>query len=587
MNRPTEAALSPERAVSPFLLELIRNALDTIADELALIIMRTAYSSIVRDAMDYSTAVCDADGATLAQGLTTPLHLGSFFDAMRNLIAAYRGRIREGDVFIFNDPYLAAGQHLPDVYVVRPVFIDGVLEAWATTVAHQNDVGGIVPGSNSIGSTEIYQEGLRLPVLKLYDAGAEQHAIWEIIAANVRVPDKVLGDIRAQVSACHVGEKELAALFRKYGAATLRRAFAAIHDYAERLTRAEFALIPDGTYTFANCIDGMGEHPQPIPFHVKLTIQGSEAIVDFTGTSPQVKGGINSPIPFTKAAAYTALRSVLGSEIPNAQGFTRPITVVAPPGTIANPVSPAACGARGITGFRMIDCLMGALAQAVPERVPADGSGGATLPSIGGIHDGRAFVFVETMMGTTGGAPTHDGLGGVAHRGANQSNIPIEMIEAEHPLRVERYALVPDTGGPGRYRGGLSMARDFRLLADEAVLNVRSDKRAHPPYGLAGGKPGSPSWNVVNPDGEARVLPTLFQNVYPLRRNDVFRHVLAGGGGYGSPLERDPALVLKDVRQGRVSPAHAREAYGVVIAGADESLHVDEAATAVLRMGAE
>ena len=583
MNIPAERIAAAGRTISPFLVELVKNALDTIADELALIIMRTAYSSIVRDAMDYSTAVCDAAGATLAQGLTTPLHLGSFFDAMKNLIEVYRGRVHEGDVFIFNDPYLAAGQHLPDVYVVRPVFVDGTLEAWSTTVAHQNDIGGMVPGSNSIGSTEIYQEGLRLPVLKLYDRGVEQSAIWDIIAANVRIADKVIGDIRAQVSACFVGEKELSALFRKYGAATLRLVFAEIHDYAERLTRAEFAEIPDGEYSFANFIDGIGENPEPIAFKVKLTIHGDHAIVDFTGTSGQVKGGINSPIPFTKAAAYTALRSVLRSEVPNAQGFTRAITVIAPLGTIANPVAPAACGARGITGFRMIDCLMGALAQAVPERVPADGSGGATLPTIGGIHDGRAFVFVETMMGTTGGAPTHDGLEGVAHLGANQSNIPIEMIEAEHPLRVERYALVPDTGGPGKYRGGLSMVREFRLLAEEATLTVRSDKRRFLPYGLNGGCPGTPSWNIVNPDGAAQVLPTLFKDVFTLHRGDLFRHALAGGGGYGPALERDPALVLKDVRQERVTIGHAREAYGVVIVYDGAQPAVDAAATAALR----
>jgi len=589
MNILTEKSPLDQCALSPFLIELVRNALDTIADELALIIMRTAYSSIVRDAMDYSTAVCDAAGATLAQGLTTPLHLGSFYDAMTNLIASYAGRIYEGDVFIFNDPYLAAGQHLPDVYVVRPVFVDGTLEAWSTTVAHQNDIGGMVPGSNSIGSTEIYQEGLRLPVLKLVERGVEQTAIWDIISANVRVPDKVLGDIRAQVSACFVGEKELSALFRKYGAPTLRRVFAEIHDYAERLTRAEFSEIPDGDYEFSNHIDGIGADPEPIAFHVKLTIRGDEAIVDFTGTSAQVKGGINSPIPFTKAAAYTALRSVLKSEIPNAQGFTRAITVIAPSGSIANPVSPAACGARGITGFRMIDCLMGALAQAVPERVPADGNGGATLPSIGGIHNGRAFVFVETMMGTTGGTPAHDGLEGVAHLGANQSNIPIEMIEAEHPLRIERYALVPDSGGPGKYRGGLSMVREFRLLADEAVLTVRSDKRRFPPYGLHGGHAGAPCWNVVNPDGDAQVLPTLFKDVFTLRRGDVFRHTLAGGGGHGSPLERDPALVLRDFVQERVSARHAAEAYGVVIvedAGGAELgkvPHIDVSATAALR----
>ena len=565
--------------MNPFLLEIVKNALETIADELALIIMRTAYSSIVRDAMDFSTAICDREGRTLAQGLTTPLHLGSFFAAMQNLIAvsARSGGARPEDVYIFNDPYLAAGQHLPDIYIVKPIFIAGELEGWATTVAHHNDVGGIVPGSNSIGSTEIYQEGLRLPVLKLLDAGTENQTIWELIAANVRVPDKVIGDLRAQIAACHVGEREFAALFARYGAPLLREAFAAIHDYAERMTRAEIAEIPDGVYRFENHIDGFGEDPEPIPFRVALTIRGDSARVDWTGTSPQVPAGINSLVPFTYAAVYTALRSVLSSDIPNAQGFTRAIEVLAPLGTIANPRPPAACGARGITGFRMIDCLMGALAQAVPDRVPADGSGGSTLPSIGGIHDGRPFVNVETLMGTWGAAPTHDGQEGVAHIGANQSNVPIEMIEAEYPIRIEQYGLVPDTGGPGKYRGGLSMVREYRLLADEAVLTVRSDKRRFPPYGLHGGKHGAPSLNLVN---GTRTLPVLLTKPYALRKGDIFRHQLAGGGGYGDPYERDPALVQRDAEQGKVTREHAREAYGVAL---NADFTIDAAATAALR----
>jgi len=565
---------------APFLLEIIKNALDTIADELALSIMRTAYSSIVRDAMDYSTAICDANGQTLAQGLTTPLHLGSFFDAMKNLIEVFRGNIFEGDVFIFNDPYLAAGQHLPDMYVVRPIFIEGNIEGWVTTVAHLNDIGGIVPGSNSIGSVEIYQEGLRLPVLKLYEANVEQSAIFEIINANVRVPDKVEGDIRAQVSACLIGEREYKSLFARYGAEVCRQAFVDIHDYAEKLARAEFQDIPDGVYRFENYIDGIGENPEPIKFCVALTVAGDEVTVDWTGTSGQIKGGINAPLPFTKAAANVALRSVLAVDVPNAQGFTRAIKLIAPPGSIVNPLAPAACGARGITGFRMIDCLMGALAKAVPARIPADGSGGATLPAIGGIHDGKPFVFVETMMGTWGGAPEHDGQEGVAHIGANQSNIPVEMIEREQPLRVERYGLVPDSGGAGKYRGGLSIVREFRLLADEAVISVRSDKRDHPPFGLAGGKSGRPSLNVINPGtDEERILPVLFKEPVQLKRGDVYRHIMAGGGGFGNPLERDVALVLHDLEQGRITEDHARTAYGVIVSRTGVHSNVDVHAT--------
>ena len=578
-SMPASAPPPHDGKVSPFLLEVVKNALDTIADELALIIMRTAYSSIVRDAMDYSTAICDRNGHTLAQGLTTPLHLGSFFDAMANLVAHHAPRAEPGDVYIFNDPYLAAGQHLPDMYIVRPIFIDGAIEGWATTVAHLNDIGGLVPGSNSIGSTEIFQEGLRFPVLKLYQAGIENQTIWDILSANVRVPDKVLGDVKAQVSACLVGEREFRSLFMRYGRDALHRVFEAIHDYAEQLARAEFADIPDGTYRFVNHIDGLGENPEPIRFQVALTVQGSEIVVDWTGTSGQVKGGINAPIPFTKAAAYAALRSVLGVDVPNAQGFTRPIAVIAPPGSIVNPLPPAACGARGITGFRMIDCIMGALSQALPHRIPADGSGGSTIPSIGGMQQGHAFVFVETIMGTWGGTPTHDGQDGVAHIGANQSNIPIEMIEREYPLRIERYALVPDTGGAGRFRGGLAIVRELRLLAEEAVITVRSDKRRFPPYGLHGGQPGSPSMNLINPGADQQVLPVLFKDPVTMLRGDVYCHTLSGGGGFGDPLDRDVSLVLRDLRQGRVTGSGALRDYGVVALLQDDAWVIDANAT--------
>jgi N-methylhydantoinase B len=395
----------------------------------------------------------------------------------------------------------------------------------------------------------------------------------------------VIGDVKAQVAACTIGAASFQALFRRYGRATLREAFAAIHDYAERVARAAFAEIPDGTYRFENHIDGLGEDGAPIPFRVALTVAGSDVTVDWTGTSPQVKAGINAPVPFTKAAVYTALRSILGADVPNCVGFTRPIRIVAPLGTIANPRPPAACGARGITGFRMIDCLFGALAQAVPDRVAADGQGGATLPSIGGWHDGQPFVFVETIMGSWGATSQHDGQEGVAHMGANQSNVPVEMIEQDYPLRVEQYAMVPDSGGPGRFRGGLGMVREFRLLADEATLTVRSDKRRFPPFGLAGGAPGSRSSNLINPGPGETMLPVLTMQPANLRRGDVFRHVLSGGGGHGDPFARDPAKVLEDVVLGRVTPGHARAAYGVAVVADGDGWRLDAAATAQLRGG--
>lgn len=570
------------RSIDPILLEVIKNAFDAIADEMALILMRTAYSPIVRDSMDYSTAICDPGGRNLAQGLTTPMHLGSFYDAMVHLIADYPGQVEPGDVFIGNDPYLASGQHLPDIYVIKPIFVDDRLVGWATTIAHHADVGGLVPGSNSIGATEIYQEGLRLPFLKLFARDRENPDVWTIIAANVRIPEQVLGDLRAQIAACRAGDRGLLALVQRYGVEKVLAYGTELHDYAERLTRAEIGEIPDGTYDFTHHIDGLGERPEPIVFKVSIVKQGEEILVDWSGTSLQVKGGINAPMSFTKSNVYAALRSILPADMPNAHGYTRPIKVIAPIGTIVNCTHPAPCGARGITGYRITDCMFGALAKAVPNKVAADGAGGSTLPSFGGYRNGAAFVFSECVMGTWGATSIHDGQEGVPHMSSNQSNVPVEMIEAGYPIRIERYGFVPDTGGAGRHRGGLSVLREYRVLQSDTYFGVRSDKRQFPPYGLFGGQPGGPSTNIVVSNDRERLIPTLPVDPITLNSNDVFRHIMAGGGGYGDPLDRAPEQVLDDVLDGKVSAKHARAAYGVIVDLSPEP-HVNAAATRELR----
>jgi N-methylhydantoinase B len=566
----------------PILLEVFRNAFEAIADQMALILMKTAYSPIVRDAMDFSTALCDASGSNLAQGLTTPMHLGSFYDAMRHLIGEYEGRIAPGDVFIGNDPYLASGQHLPDIYVVRPVFCAGRLCGWAATIAHHVDVGGLVPGSNSLAAVEIHQEGLRLPFLKLVDAGVENATLKSVIAANVRVPDQVLGDIHAQVTACLVGERELAALVERYGIDTVVDYGEALQDYTERMARAAIKEIPDGTYRFVDHIDGLGDQPEPIEFRVAVTVRGDEITVDWTGTSMQVKGGINTPLSFCKSNVYAALRSVMPTEMPNCHGYTRPIHVIAPAGSLVNARYPAPCGARGITGYRMVDCVFGALAQAVPDKVAADGAGGSTLPSFGGFDGEKRFVFSECVMGTWGATSEHDGQEGVPHMASNQANVPIEMIEADYPIRIEHYGFVPDTGGPGRFRGGLSLAREYRCLADDIYFGVRSDKSVHPPHGLAHGQAGAPAINRIRSGGKEHALPPMPTKPITLRTGDVYRHVMAGGGGFGNPFERDPEKVRADVLDGKVTREHARAAYGVALAN-DAEQRVDLAATRELR----
>lgn len=568
--------------IDPFQLEVIRHSFDAVAEDMSLTLMRTAHSGIVRDSLDFSTSICDAKGQPLAQGICTPMQLGSFYDAMVKLIDQYRGRISPGDVFIGNDPYEAAGQHLPDIYIAMPIFDGERIVAWSTTIAHHSDVGGIVAGSNALGAEEIYQEGLRLPIVKFVDGGRRNEALWDVIAINVRTPDKVLGDLQAQMAACMSGEREMKELFKRYGTDTVLRYAEHLHDYTERLTRAELREIPSGVYRFTDHIDGLGANPEPLVLEAAVTIRDGAAIVDWTGTSPQVKGGINPSFPFTKACAYTAFRSVLKADLPTCHGFTRAIEVKAPLGSLVNPTFPAPCGARGITGYRMIDCLIGALAPAVPDRVTADTSGGSTLPTIAGYQNGKAFVFCETFMGTWGGTSGHDGQNGVPHMGANQSNVPVEMIESDYPIRIERYGLVPDSGGPGRHRGGLSLTREYRVLNDEAILNIRSDKRRYPPHGLFGGGTGAPSLNLINPDTENKLLPVLMTEVERLKRGDVYRHIMAGGGGYGDPLEREPSEVLEDVLEEKVSIAHAAEAYGVVVTPGRPPC-VDTVATTALR----
>tara|TARA_Y100001934_G_scaffold21070_1_gene23930 strand:- start:876 stop:2609 length:1734 start_codon:yes stop_codon:yes gene_type:complete len=567
----------------PFLREVIKYAFDAIADNMALTLMRTSHSGIVRDSLDFSTALSDATGQTIAQGVCTPMHLGCFQDALKNVINSFKEKIYQDDVFIFNDPFAAAGQHLPDIYITSPVFRNSRIVAWATALAHHSDVGGIVAGSNALGAHEIFQEGLRLPVVKFLERGVPNQALWDVITLNVRTPEKVLGDLQAQIAACKSCEKELGDLFDRYGVETVLQYADHLQDYAEELTKSEIRKVPNGIYCFTDHIDGLGKDPQPVILNVKVTVEDETVIVDWEGTSKQVPGGINPSFPFTKSCAYAALRSILDADIPNCEGFSRPITVRAPLGSLLNPKFPAPCGARGITGYRMIDCLFGALSSAVPDNVTADTTGGSTLPTISGYINGKAYVFCETFMGTWGGTSKHDGQEGVPHMGANQSNVSVEMIEQDYPIRINQYGLVPDTGGAGQYRGGLALMREYESLHDGALLNVRSDKRDFPPHGLFSGKNGKPSKNILNPDSKHKILPVLMTEVETLNRGDVFRHIMAGGGGYGDPLKRTPELVLKDVIEEKVTIAGAREDYSVVIIKKAEEFIIDSIATKKLR----
>ena len=573
-----------ESRLDPITLEVVKNALASTADEMALVLMRSAYSPVVRDTMDYSTALCDRHGRLVAQGLTLAVQLGSFPTMMRHLCEEHAATTRPGDLFITNDPYGFGGQHLPDIYVVKPIFVGDELEGYAATLAHHADVGGIAPGSIAVHATEIFQEGLRLPLLKLHDAGVENGGLLRIIERNTRQPTQVLGDLQAQVAACRAGERGLVHLVERHGR-MLRTCLERLQATAERAMRAEIASLPDGRYEAVDHVDGFGDEPEPIEIRVALTIRGDTLDIDFTGTSEQVEASLNCPLGLIHAACYCAIRGVTRADIPNCEGYMTPIRVAAPEGTVVNPVLPAACGARGVIGYRVYDTIMHALAQVVPERVVAAGEGGPTLVAFGGYdEDRRPFGTTEVVVGAWGARATRDGLEGVSNPLANLSNQPVELLESDLPLEVVGYRLVPDSGGAGEHRGGLAYEREYRVRAERATLTIRTDRRHHPPYGLEGGFAGAPSENTAVVDGVESDLPPMPMAALTLSRGDRFRHRSAGGGGFGSPLTRDPSRVLVDVRDGKVSVDAARELYAVVVV--DDPPRVDEVATAALRAGA-
>ncbi len=556
--------------------ELFRNAIVALGDEMALTIYRTAYSGVLRNNMDYSAAICDGAGRLVAQGLSLPGHLCSLPIALQSCLRHFAGDVHEGDVLCLNDPY-DGGMHLPDIFVFRPVFAEGAPIAWAATICHHTDVGGRVPGSNASDSTEIYAEGLRIPPTKLYERGVANTTLLRILERNVRVPVRVMGDLRAQLAACEIAARGIGELLARHGAAGLRALMDATMDYSERLVRHCLAELPDGSASFVDWIDDdQIDAGVPIRLVCTVTKTGERMVFDWTGSHPQVKGALNNTWSYTAAASFTAAKSILSVNMPNNDGVFRCIDVIAPAGTILHGVLPAACAARGLTGFRATDCAFGALAMLYPQLVFAASDGGNTGITIGGYDEERKpFIYVDFLSAAWGARPWEDGIDGNTTMFANMASFSVEVIEADNPLEVLDYSFIPDTAGPGLYRGGASLSRTVRMLAHEGILQVRSDRRTHRPYGLYGGGPGSPSLNSV--DGV--VVPAKL--TMTIRRGEVYRHELPGAGGWGDPLARDLARVAKDLRDGLVTIAGAARDYGVVAAGDPPA--IDAAATAALR----
>ena len=574
MNNTTKIEINPVKR------ELLKNALVSMCDNMLGLVVRTARSQTLKSNLDFSATVCDPQGRLVAQGLALPSQLGAVMPALKGCMDYFKDDIADGDMWANNDPY-AGASHLNDIFMFKPVFLDGQCVAILGLVMHHSDLGGRVPGGNACDSSAIFEEGLRIPPSKVYENGKPNTTLLRIIEHNTRIPKRVMGDVQAQLSTLHGGEKELKAIISEVGAEAYRVYTAELIDYAERLTRASIASLPDGTGEFTDWNDDDGAGNGPIKFHVKITKKGEEILVDFTGTSPQGKGALQPNLAFTTSCTYAALRTIMDPDIPNNAGFYRPITVTAPPGCFVNAQYPAATGPRGQAGFRVRSVVFGAMAHWVPDRIPACTGGSEFGVVFAGVEkDNKPFLHLEFHNTTVqGGGPHSDGQDGGPYCIGNLANTPIEVIEAEGPLRIESYAFLPDTGGAGEFRGALGLVREYRLLADEATVQLRSDRHLHAPWGLFGGQSGSLARSLLNkglPDETS--LPSKF--VRKMRKEDVFRAEMPGSGGYGDPFKRDPEAVRRDVVQGKVSQAHALEAYGVVL---DAAMKVDEAKTRAAR----
>jgi N-methylhydantoinase B len=569
--------------LDPITLGVVWGALASIAVEIGTTVHRTAYSEQAREGQDFSVAVFDPQGRMVAQGPYSPGHMGAMSFAVRHALAAHPVEtLRPGDAILLNDPLLGSG-HLPDFFITQPAFHEGALVGFAVNILHHTDVGGQRPGSQGVeGIFDYFQEGLRIPPTRVWHEYREDPGIIGIIAANTRTPDKVLGDLRAQRSALRVGELRLVELARRYGRPTLLAAMEAIIARTEARMREAIRAVPDGVYAFEDFLDDYGPGTPPLRVAVTVTVDGDALTIDYDGSSPQTPSGMNSYINYTRSYSYAAVKCLTDPTGPMNEGALRPVTIRAPEGSFLNPRPPAGGGPRAIICYRVFESVLGALARAVPERVSAAASHMAN-PTFGGWDRarGRRFVAYELVLSGTGARASRDGCEAMAWA-FNASNIPVEAQEANQPLVIERFELIRDSAGPGRFRGGCGIRRDLRFLADDGKLTNLSDRHVFPPYGMLGGRPGALGRTVLNPGPGEQVVHGKASREFAY--GDVLSFQQAGAGGYGDPLERDPARVLDDVLDDYVSIEAARRDYGVVITGDGDDLRVDEAATHALRL---
>jgi N-methylhydantoinase B len=531
------AGFKPAPTCDPIRLEVFKHLFAAVAEEMGVVLGKASYSPNIKERRDFSCALFDDRGNMVAQAAHIPVHLGSMPLSVAQAIAELS--FAPGDVVVLNDPF-RGGTHLPDITLITPIFIeDGDthrLFGFAANRAHHADVGGMTPGSMAV-AREIYQEGLVIPPVKLVEGGRLNQAAMDLILANVRTPEERAGDLRAQLAANQRGVARTQAMVARYGAAEVSQYMGELLAYAERMTRRLLATLPDGTYRFIDYLDDDGVDEEPVPIRVAITIQGDTATVDFTGSAPQQRGSVNAVYAITLSAVYYAFRCLIGLDVPNNTGCLVPIRVIAPEGTVVNALRPApVAGGNVETSQRIVDVLLGALAQACPDRVPAASQGTMNNVTFGGWDPEResAFAYYETIAGGMGARPGKDGGSAVHTHMTNTLNTPVEALEYTYPFRVLRYAVRRGSGGRGHYRGGDGIRRDIQVLT-EAQVSLLSERRRLTPYGLAGGEPGARGKNVLIRDGAEHSLPG--KGTVCLQPGDVLSIRTPGGGGYGPPAD--------------------------------------------------
>ena len=563
-------------------MQVIRYGLEQIADEMGYTLVRTGRSTIITEIKDISCVVTDAAGQTVAQAHHTPSLLAGFEITMRELVAAYGAEdLTAGDVIITNDPY-KGGQHIMDLYAIAPVFVAGSLVGFVGNIAHHSDLGGVAAGGVAGGIREIYLEGLRLPMVKVVKAGVEDREIIDIIHNQIRVPDKTLGDIRAQISSLMVGVERLDALHRRYGTDVVTQACNDLLDYSERRMRSGLAAIADGEYRAEDFIDDDGINDEPIRVEVNIRISRDRVSVDLSGSDPQAEGNTNSTIANTHAAIYYVMIAVVDPHMPPNSGCYRPIEVITKPGTVVHPLPPGAVAARTNCSQKIVEAMFVALSQVVPDRVTAGSHGQITTCGFGGMdpRSGERFIYTDIQGGGNGGRPGKDGADGQDSHLPRFMNTPVEAVETRFPVRIERYEFIPDSSGAGEFRGSLALRRDIRLLSDDVSFARYADRHKIPPRGLFEGHSGAPGGIVLNPDTEhERQLPS--KGLDTLTAGDLVSLRLPGAGGYGAPAARTLDAIDRDLRDEKISADKAVADYGVVVK--EDGGAVDREATVKLR----